>query len=553
MKIASTILCVSLQYLLLSSLALSQTQMLFQEVSDGSGIDFVHQDGSSGQRFIVETLSTGMALIDFDGDDLPDIYFLNGAPLPGSELRRQPRNRLFRNNGDWTFTDVTENAGVGDTGYSLGVACADYDQDGDEDIYIANFGDNVFFVNNGDGTFTKATQETGLSCDRFGAGACFADIDRDGDLDLYAANYIKYSFDQHRIRMIGSHQFHPGPHDYPAEYDRLYRNNGDGTFTDISQSAGVLEFASTGMGVLGSDVDRDGDIDFFVANDSRPNFLWINDGHGQFSEEAVIMGVAYDQSGKPNGNMGIEPLDFNSDGWIDLFSTTYQDEMPVLYQNLGGVFEDATRLARIDRSLVAHVNWGIGAQDFDNDGDKDLFIACGHFMDNIQFIDDRTSVQVRNYLLENRDGTFSDVTQQAGPGLAPVASSRGACFEDMDGDGDIDAVIVNFRGRPNLLRNETASSNNWLQLRLGGLEDNRAGVGSLVKVALRSGLEMVAEVHAGRGYQSSYGRDVHFGLADSNVVDFVEVCWPRGSKERFQVEVNRSVLLIQGEGTPAPE
>jgi hypothetical protein len=304
------------------------------------------------------------------------------------------------------------------------------------------------------------------------------------------------------------------------------------------------------MGVLCADFDDDGDSDIFVANDQHANFLFLNDGTGKFREEGLIAGVAFDRFGKANGNMGVECADLDGDGLLDIFTTTYQEEMPVLYRNLGsGLFQDATPSARIDPGLFPHVAWGIGLVDFDNDRDRDIFIACGHFLDNIRFIDDRTSMKVSNYLLQNNGtGKFSNVTHQCGSGMQIVESSRAACFDDLDHDGDIDAVVLNFNAAPSLLRNDSLGGAHWLDVRLSGRHENRDGIGARVRV-IAGGHAYVAEVHAGRGYQSHYGTQLHFGLGDRSTVDRIEVRWPGGQTESFLISnIDRVVVLVEGTG-----
>ena len=449
------------------------------DVTSASGIAFRHTDGGTGQRYIIESVVAGLATFDYDGDGWIDIYFLNGAPEKRDPSVTPPRNALYRNNGDFTFTDVTETAGVGDCGYGLGVVVGDYDNDGYQDLYLNNFGPNVLYRNNGDGTFAVVTQEAGVEDGRtVGAGACFLDMDGDGDLDLYAAKYVDFDYDRHIVRMIGPYQFHPGPRDYPPMPDMLYENNGDGTFTDVSASSGIAAVAGTGMGMICLDYDDDGDTDIFVCNDHMPNFLFQNDGTGKFQEVGLSAGVACDRFGKANGSMGVDCGDYDNDGRLDLFMTDYSSEMPVLYRNLGGgLFDDVTATARISSRLFPHVKWGTGLVDFDNDGDRDLFIACGHFMDNIQFIDDRTAVRVPNFLLMNTgDGMFVDVSDRCGDGLACVEASKGAAFDDLDNDGDIDVVILNANSRPTVLRNDSADGHHWIQCRLIGTQSNRDGV-----------------------------------------------------------------------------
>jgi hypothetical protein len=525
------------------------SQMTFTDISSQCGVDFVHTDGSSGKHYIVESIVCGLALFDYDNDGWIDIYFLNGAPLLGTQMEKAPTHALYRNNGDFTFTDVTQAAGVAETGYGLGVVAGDYDQDGDWDLYITQFGQNVLYNNQGDGTFRRATAEAKLVMpDKMGAGCSFVDMDGDGDLDLYAASYVKFTYDKHITRMIGKYQFHPGPTDYPPSPDALFRNDGDGTFTDVSQPSGIADVVTTSMGTIAYDVDDDGDNDIVVANDQMANSMFINDGKGKFSEEAILSGMALDRLGKANGNMGIECGDVDGDGLVDLFTTTYQDEMPVLYKNLGGpLFMDITNIARIDTSLFPHVTWGCGLVDFDNDTDRDLYIACGHFMDNVQFIDDRTAVKVRNYLLQNDGkGKFTNVTNSAGSGLALVESSRGAAFDDLDNDGDIDVVVINANGRPNILRNDTPATNPSLRMRLIGKNANRMGIGAKVTLTTDSGAQ-VGYVVAGRGYQSHYGTDLHFGLGTSSPLTCT-VRWGAGKEEVFDLRsASKTLTLVEGE------
>ena len=522
-----------------------------KDVTATSGITFRHTDGGGGNYYIVESVVAGVATFDYNGDGYIDIYFLNGSALRGTEVGSPPENALYRNNGDWTFTDVTEAAGVGDRGYGLGVTVGDYDNDGDPDLYLNNFGPNVLYRNNGDGTFSDVTGEAGVGCGELvGAGTCFLDIEGDGDLDLYVANYVNFSYENHIVRMIGPHQFHPGPRDYRPVPDVLYRNDGDGTFSDISEMSGVAAVAGTGMGMVCFDYDDDADTDVFVCNDAWPNFLFQNDGTGKFTEVGLLAGVGYDLRGAENSSMGVDCGDYDNDGRLDLFMTDYSSEMPVLYRNLGaGLFDDATSAAEIGSSSFPHVTWGNGLIDFDNDGDRDLFIACGHFMDNIRYIDDRTTVRVRNILLMNRgDGTFMDVSDVCGDGLLPVEASKGAAFDDLDNDGDIDAVILNANGPPTILRNESLDDHHWLQVCLKGTQANSGGVGAKVTVTAGD-LIQIAEVHSGRGYQGHFGSRLHFGLGTRERVDRVEVRWPGGKVDvHARPEIDRLVTLTEQTG-----
>jgi len=519
------------------------------DVTARSGITFRHTDGGSGQRYIVESVVAGLALFDYDGDGWIDSYFTNGAPLRGTVIDPPPRNALYRNNGDWTFRDVTEAAGVGDLGYGLGVTAGDYDNDGFQDLYLNNFGPNVLYRNNGDGTFNDVTPQAGVGRgDKVGAGACFLDMDGDGDLDLYTANYVDFNYDNHIIRMIGPHQFHPGPNDYRGVPDNLFRNNGDGTFTDVSGPSGIGSVAGPGMGMICLDYDEDGDTDVFVGNDAAANFLFQNDGHGKFTEVGLLAGVAYDGLGNANSSMGTDAGDYDNDGHLDLFMTDYSNELPVLYRNLGqGLFDDVTNVTGAGRSALPHVSWGTGLVDFDNDGDRDLFIACGHLLDNIHFIDDRTSFKVRNILLMNREAkSFVDVSNRCGDGMDPVESSRGAGFDDLDNDGDVDVVVLNANAAPTIIRNETATGHSWLQIRLCGVSSNRDGVGARVRV-VAGDLVQTAELHSGRSYQSHFGSRLHFGLGTKRQVGRIEVRWVGGDVDVLtNVATNQTLFVSEG-------
>ncbi len=518
------------------------------DVTGKTGIQFRHNHGGSGQGYIVEGMVAGLVTFDYDGDGWIDIYFLNGAALKGTILDTPPRNALYRNNGDWTFSDVTEQAGVGNEGYGLGVTAGDYDNDGDPDLYLNNFGPNVLYRNNGDGTFSDVTEEAGVANgNKVGAGTCFLDVENDGDLDLYVANYVDFTYENHVPIMIGGRAYQAGPQYYDPIGAALYRNDGAGTFTDVSGPSGIGAHAGPGMGTVCGDFDDDGDTDIYVCNDGAANFLFVNDGHGVFTESGLVAGVAYDFDGKENSSMGVDCGDVDNDGRPDLFATNYQSEMPVLYHNLGeGLFEDATSAAKITSDLYPHVTWGTALVDLDNDGDRDIFIACGHF-DRIEEIDDRTSLKVPNYVLMNTGkGRFVDVSKVCGDGLQVVESSRGVGVDDLDNDGDLDVVVLNSNASPSILRNELAGNDHWLEIALEGVRCNRGAVGAKVRV-VAGDLVQVAEVRSGRGYQSHFGSRLHFGLGERKSVDRVEVRWPGGATEVFAgIEADQLVNLKEG-------
>jgi hypothetical protein len=499
----------------------------------------------------METVTAGLALFDYNNDGLVDIYFLNGAPLSGSSAQERSHNALYRNDGQWRFTDVTASAGVGDTGFGLGVAAADYDNDGDLDLYVNNYGPNVFYQNQGDGTFLDATNQAGVATgDVMGAGVAFLDVDADGLLDLYVANYVQFQYDQHVTHARQGYEEYAGPRDYQAEPDFLYRNNGDGTFSDISEPSGIAQHAGTGMGIVAADYDNDGDTDLFVLNDVKRNFLFVNDGAGCFEERALIAGAAYNTFGDALGSMGIDCADYDNDGLLDFFMTSYQGELPVLYRNLGnGCLEDVTSMTGIGDGSYPYVNWGVGFVDFDNDGDRDAFVACGHLQDEIDKYDDSTAYEVQNILLTNDGhGKFTNVTNKCGSGLATVRSSRGTGFDDLDNDGDVDAVILNSRCSPNVVRNDSPTGNHWLEVQLRGIRSNRDGVGARVEV-LTGSERQVAEVHSGRGYQSHHGTRLHFGLGKHEKIDRLEVRWIGGGVDVLEdLDVDQLVTVFEGIG-----
>jgi len=520
----------------------TESTILLSDVTDQTGITFRHTDGGSGKYYIVEYMSAGLALFDYDVDGDIDVYFLNGAPMQGTKVEVAPRDALYRNDGNWRFTDVTEQAGVGDAGHGLGITVGDYDNDGDPDMYVNNFGPNVLYQNNGDGTFSNVTQAAGVqNGHRVGAGASFVDIDNDGDLDLFVGNYVKFSFDKHVPRTKQGLPYSGGPLDYPRETNTLYRNNGDGTFADISMESGIARHAGYCMGLVCSDYDRDGDADILVGNDTSANFVFQNDGTGKFEEVGLLSGFAYDGSGNPQGTMGVDCADFDNDGLLDLHTTTYENELATLYRNVGGYFEDVTTRTGAGAGTLAPVKWGNALVDLDNDGDRDIFIACGYLNVNIDRISNVASLLGKDRLLANSgNGKFIDVTGNSGDGMNVELSGRGAGFDDLDNDGDLDVVILNSRTKPTLLRNDSPNDHHWIDLELRGKRTNRDAVGVRVEVAAGN-LTQVDEVRSGRGYQSYFGSRLHFGLADRDQVDQIRVYWPAVGEQKPHVDVLENV------------
>ena len=535
--------------------ARAEGPIILRDVTRRTGITFQHTDGSSGRRYIVETVASGLATFDYDGDGKIDIYFLNGRPLPGAKSGAPPKNALYRNLGDWKFVDVTEKAGVGDAGYGLGVCVGDYDNDGWPDLYVNNFGPNVLYRNRGDGTFADVTQKSGVARgNRVGAGANFLDADGDGRLDLFVSNYVGFTYERHLTRTERGHPRYVGPHEYPNEHSQLFHNNGDGTFTDVSADSGIGVPPGPGMGTVCFDCDGDGRTDIFVCNDGWRNFLFHNEGGGRFKEIGLEAGLAFNHYGDAVGGMGADCGDYDNDGRIDLFMTDFQGQSPILFRNLGaGLFEDVTARSGAAAGTVNHVKWGCGLVDFDNDGYKDIFIGCGHLDDNVELLDDSTSYLARPVLLRNDGhGKFVDVSDSSGDGMKVKAVARGVAFDDLDNDGRIDVVILSSRRPPIVLRNESATGNHWLQVRLRGVKTNRDGVGARVRVTAGD-LVQTDEVHSGRAYQSHFGSRLHFGLGKRDRVDRVEVRWIGGGVDVFEnLDVDRLVTLTEGSGKRQP-
>jgi hypothetical protein len=381
-----------------------------------------------------------------------------------------------------------------------------------------------------------------------GAGVAFLDMDGDGNLDLFAANYIRFSFDAHRVNTVKGLSVYPGPFDYAGELACLFRNRGDGTFVDVSLPSGIAARPATGMGVICTDYDNDGRTDIFVANDEMQNSLFHNEGDGKFEEVGITSGVAFDSVGMSHGNMGVDVADYDLDGRLDFIVTAYQHEITRLFRNQGGgFFTDVAPQAGVGAGSYNTVKWGVGFADFDNDGYRDVFIACGHIDDNVGLLDDTTSYRQRNVLLRNLgNGRFVDVTGESGDGMQLRNVGRGVAFDDLDNDGRIDVVILNSRSAPTILRNESITGNHWIQLQLRGVKTNRDGVGARVRV-VAGDLVQIDEVHSGRGYQSHWGTRLHFGLGKRERVDRIEVRWIGGGVDVFEnVAVDRLLAITEG-------
>ncbi len=538
--------------------------IVFTDITKQAGLDkFHHRSGTAKKESIIETPGSGVALLDYDNDGWLDIYLLNGSTIAAFRGNESPpRAMLFHNNHDGTFTDVTDKAGVANERWGFGVAVGDYDNDGWPDIYVANYGKNRLYHNNHDGTFTDVAEKAGVTLGGWSTGPTWGDYDHDGSLDLFVAGYVR--FDADRPPIAGQGKIPPnfcqfrgiavmcGPRGLPGERDHLLHNNGDGTFTDVSVKAGVSDPSGYyGLAAVFVDVDDDGWVDLAVANDSTPNYLYRNRHNGTFEDVGYGSGFALSEDGREQASMAIAVGDYNRDGKVDLFTTTFSDDYKTLYRNDGGGnFSDVTYRAGLGDPTVPFLAWGAGFLDFDNDGLLDIFIANGHVYPEVDRQDWGTTWAERPQLFHNLDGArFREVPPATGSGLAEVITARGAAFGDLFNDGHIDVVINNIDSTPSLLRNVVNNSNHWLTLKLvGGPKSPRDAVGAKVFLTA-SGVRQRADVCSGGSYSSSSDQRVHFGLGPASRVDKIEIYWPSGLKQQIAMPAVDQIVTVE-EGKP---
>jgi hypothetical protein len=526
-------------------------QIRFEDVAAKSGLKFELRNGAIGEFHQPELMLGGVAVLDYNNDGCMDIFFTNGAAMP-SLKKTDPQffNRLFRNNCDGTFTDVTEKAGVAGEGYSMGVAVGDYDNDGYPDIFVAGVNRNVLYHNRGDGTFEDVTEKAHLGGvdPRYGklwsVSAAWVDIDNDGWLDLVISNYVQW--DPKLEPKCGTDKkplyCHPGAyHDNP---NQLFRNNHDGTFTDISESSGLGSHFGKGMGVAVADYDGDGLMDIFVANDSVPNFLFHNLDHGKFEEVGMLAGVALDDNGRPVASMGADFRDFEDDGRPGLIFTAMINDTFPLFRNTGKspVFEDVTARSGLAAATRALTGWGIGLYDFDNDGFKDVFTANAHFPAIEESLG--TEADLPNSLFRHQGGRFEDVSKSAGSDFQLAGQYRGVAFADFDNDGRLDAVVSNVNGPARLFHNVTANTGHWLALKLTGTRSNRDGIGAKVEITLPDGRKLYNHCTTSVGYASSSEPLVRFGLGKETVAKLIEIHWPSGKVQQLRDVKSDQVLKV---------
>lgn len=522
----------------------------FNDITKQSGITFKHIS-SPEKRYIVESMSGGVALLDYDNDGFQDIYFVNSLTVDLVKSGGKTRSVLYHNNGDGTFTDVTDKAGVGDVGWGMGAAVGDYNNDGFDDLYVTCLGQNHLFKNNGNGTFTDVTQTANVGDPRWSTGAAFVDYDNDGKLDLFVSNYVDFDinhlpeFGKGKLCQFKGVPVQCGPRGLPGAGDSLYHNNGDGTFTDVSKKAGVSDpNGYYGMGVICSDFDGDGLVDIFVANDSTPNFLYHNNGDGTFKDIGFISGTAVNENGSEQGSMGVTVGDYDHDGKLDLFITNFDDDYNTLYHDDGrGAFTDVSYKSNVAAVSLPFVGWGTKFIDYDNDGWVDLFVANGHVYPQLKNYSQRNL-----FHKNNRNGTFTEIGAQLGAPFAEKRVGRGAAFGDIDNDGDVDIVINNLDGAPQLLRNDGGNTNNSVLIKLVGVKSNRDGIGARVKV-VAGDLTQVDEVLSGGSYISQNDLRLHFGLERRVKIDLIEIHWPSGIVDKITgTNANQILTVREGKG-----
>jgi hypothetical protein len=509
--------------------------------------------GVESKKYILEATGCGCAFTDYDNDGWMDIFILSGTRLEG--VPPGTTNRLYKNNRDGTFTDVTEKAGLTAIGWASAVCVGDYNNDGFEDLFCTYFGQNRLYRNNGDGTFSDVTKASGLWIEqtRWGAGCSFLDYNRDGHLDLFVSNYVRFSFEHAPVPGENVNcnwkgiPVECGPRGLPTGRHSLYRNNGDGTFTDVSQQAGIAAATeSYGMTVVAADFDEDGWPDIYVACDSTPSLLFMNNHDGTFREEGVMRGLALSDDGAEQAGMGLGVGDYDLDGHLDLFKTHFADDANGLYHNDGkGNFDDVTRVSRIGVE-TRYICWGAGIVDLDNDGYPDLFMVSGSVYPEVESkLPQYANKNPRSVFRNLGSGTFEELVQQAGPGVAEAHCSRGCAFGDFDNDGDVDILIVNLNEPPSLLRNDLKGNQNWLKVKLEGVKSNRSAIGARVLVRYGGKVQAQAVVSQSSFYSSNDPR-LHFGLGASKIAD-VEVHWPNGLVEPFPgIKANQWLKLREG-------
>jgi hypothetical protein len=528
-----------------------------RDVAREARLDFLQASGGdSNKKYILETTGAGVAFIDYDNDGWLDIFLINSSRLDKDPVGSTPCNKLFRNNRDGTFADVTEKAGLSRSGWGQGVCIGDYDNDGNADIFVTYWGEDVLYHNNGDGTFTDVSHKAKVagSAKRWSTGCAFVDYDRDGYLDLFVTHYVDFSLET--AKDPGSNPYcvyrglavNCGPRGLVGETSTLYHNNRDGTFTDVSEKTGIGKpRGSFGLGVLVADFDNDGWPDIYVANDTTPSLLFMNNRDGTFREDGALRGVAFSEEGREEAGMGVAAADFDNDGWLDILKTNFSDELPNLYRNNGkAVFNDVSEAAGINRE-THFVGWGCGFFDPDNDGLADIFYCNGHVYPELERLQVDTTYREARVLYRNLgDGHFEEVSSLAGEVITAPRTGRGCAFGDFNNDGCVDIVINNQNSSPSLLQITSRNKNHWINLYLVGVKSNRSAIGTRVRCVAGT-FSQIDEVRSGGSYLSQSDLRLHFGLRENSRIDRLEIHWPSGaSDELHNIPADQFLRIEEG-------
>ncbi len=518
----------------------------FVDVTEEAGIHFKHNSGATEHKHIIETMGSGGVFFDYDTDGDVDLYFVDSGNVP-SEKQQASGNVLYRNEGDGRFTDVTEISGTGDTGYGMAASAGDIDNDGDPDLYVANFRQDKLYRNNGDGTFTDITEAAGIDNTLWSIAAVYLDFDVDGDLDIFVVNYLVYEMSMPVTTYKGIVGY-GHPRSYEGTPDVLYRNNGDGTFTNISEMAGVTNpVEGRGMAAVAWDYDQDGLPDIYVANDTNRNFLYHNNGDGTFTDESTFIGVGYDERGVAEGSMGVDSADYDGDGWFDLIVAN--SEKATLYKNEEGLFFfDATADSGLEQPTLPFIGFSPLFLDYDNDGHVDMFCANGNPQDVVELLVDHDTYAQRDQMFQNNgDGTYSDISEAAGDYFSEEFVGRAAATADYDNDGDMDIVIMNSNQRAVLLRNDGGNQKNWLSIKLVGTRSNRDGIGAKVTLTTEDTTQ-IREVKSGSSYASGSDTRLLFGLGESQRVKKVSIVWQSGTLQELEdISANQILTIVESE------
>jgi hypothetical protein len=530
----------------------------FVDVTESAGIHFTHRHGGAGMKYYIETVPPGNCWFDYDGDGWQDLYIVQSGPLPGE--RRDPKAtyaKLFRNLGNGKFTDMTTAAGVANAaGYASGCGVGDYDNDGDPDLYVTNYGPSVLYRNDGDGTFTDVTESAGVINGHYATSAAWADYDLDGRLDLYVSNYCDFTMETEKFcgNLKEGRRSYCHPDTYDGIPDILYHNEGNGQFKDVTREAGVWNPAAMGLGTIWFDYDIDGDVDLYVANDTDPNKLYRNEGNGKFVDLGLLGGVCCDENGKPESSMGVDVGDVDGDGFLDIVVTNLSNETNQFYRNLegSGAFSIDTFPAGLGEISLLMTGWGIDFFDFDNDADLDLVITNGHPMDDIEVVSDIITHKQRPFLFENRGGgSFHEIGETLGPYFRSVDTGRGLTTCDYDNDGDRDLLFSPLGSEAKLLRNDGGNAaGNWVILKLRGVRSNRDAFGARV-IVTAGGRRQVEEVRSTSSYLSQNDPRLHFGLGSATGIEAIEIHWPTRGKRVEKIgpeKVNQFLTIEEGKG-----